>query len=164
MVHELFTEKLMLLAHLFLQLWLVMLLLQEVRGWAAFTILCNNVLQGWFFFFFYPLRKLNRQLAAAAAAKSLQLCPTLCDPIDGSPLGSSIHGIIQERVLEWGCHCLHAGLPMSKPSPLQREGSTQENSPAVLSGGSRLPVFCRVASLSWDTIVCMKAWLEFKLH
>ena len=40
--------------------------------------------------------------AAAAAAKSLQLCPTLCDPIDGSPPGSSIHGIFQARVLEWG--------------------------------------------------------------
>ena len=39
---------------------------------------------------------------AAAAAKSLQSCPTLCDPIDGSPPGSSIHGILQARVLEWG--------------------------------------------------------------
>ena len=38
---------------------------------------------------------------AAAAAKSLQSCQTLCDPIDGSPLGSSIHGIFQARVLEW---------------------------------------------------------------
>ena len=35
-------------------------------------------------------------------AKSLQSCPTLCDPIDGSPPGSSIHGIFQARVLEWG--------------------------------------------------------------
>ena len=42
------------------------------------------------------------QYTAAAAAKSLQLCPTLCDPIDGSPPGSSIHGIFQARVLEWG--------------------------------------------------------------
>ena len=40
--------------------------------------------------------------AAAAAAKSLQSCPTLCDPTDGSPPGSSIHGIFQARVLEWG--------------------------------------------------------------
>ena len=40
--------------------------------------------------------------AAAAAAKSLQSCPTLCDPIDGSPPGSPIHGIFQARVLEWG--------------------------------------------------------------
>ena len=40
--------------------------------------------------------------AAAAAAKSLQSCPTLCDPIDGSPPGSFVHGIFQARVLEWG--------------------------------------------------------------
>ena len=39
--------------------------------------------------------------AAAAAAKSLQLCPTLCDPIDGSPPGSTIPGILQARTLEW---------------------------------------------------------------
>ena len=38
---------------------------------------------------------------AAAAAKSLQLCPTLCNPIDGSPPGSSVPGILQERILEW---------------------------------------------------------------
>ena len=39
--------------------------------------------------------------AAAAAAKPLQSCPTLCDPIDGSPLGSSVPGILQARILEW---------------------------------------------------------------
>ena len=39
---------------------------------------------------------------AAAAAKSRQLCLTLCDPIDGSPPGSSIPGILQARTLEWG--------------------------------------------------------------
>ena len=39
--------------------------------------------------------------AAAAAAKSLQSCLTLCDPIDGSPLGSSVPGILQARILEW---------------------------------------------------------------
>ena len=39
--------------------------------------------------------------AAAAAAKSLQSCPTLCDPIDGSPSGSSVPGILQARILEW---------------------------------------------------------------
>ena len=38
---------------------------------------------------------------ATAAAKSLQLCPTLCDPIDGSPPGSPIPGILQARTLEW---------------------------------------------------------------
>ena len=38
---------------------------------------------------------------AAAAAKSLQSCPTLCDPIDGSPPGSPIPGILQARTMEW---------------------------------------------------------------
>ena len=37
----------------------------------------------------------------AAAAKSLQSCPTLCDPVDGSPAGSPVPGILQARTLEW---------------------------------------------------------------
>ena len=49
--------------------------------------------------------KLNIQkskiTAAAAAAKSLQSCLTLCDPIDGSPPDSSVPGILQARILEW---------------------------------------------------------------
>ena len=39
--------------------------------------------------------------AAAVAAKSRQSCPSLCDPIDGNPTGSSVPGILQARVLEW---------------------------------------------------------------
>ena len=50
--------------------------------------------------------------AAAAAAKSLQSCPTLCDPIDGNAPGSSIPGILQARVLEWGA-IAHALPPLS---------------------------------------------------
>ena len=42
-----------------------------------------------------------RVLAAATAAKSLQSCPTLCDPIDGSPPASPVPGILQARTLEW---------------------------------------------------------------
>ena len=41
------------------------------------------------------------QNPAAAAAKSLQSCPTLCNPIDGSPPGSPVPGILQARTLEW---------------------------------------------------------------
>ena len=44
---------------------------------------------------------IQRVAAAAAVAKSLQLCLTLCDPIDGSPPGSPVPGILQERTLEW---------------------------------------------------------------
>ena len=45
--------------------------------------------------------KVYAAAAAAAAAKSLQSCPTLCNPIDGSPPGSSDPGILQARILEW---------------------------------------------------------------
>ena len=59
--------------------------------------------------------------AAAAAAKSLQLCPTLCDPIDGRPPGSSVPGILQARILEWvsisfSNACMHAKSLQSCPT------------------------------------------------
>ena len=54
--------------------------------------LCINCLFNLFLFW---------TLAAAAAAKSLQSCPTLCDPIDGSPLGAPVPGTLQARTLEW---------------------------------------------------------------
>ena len=44
---------------------------------------------------------------AAAAAKSLQSCLTLCDPIDGSPPGSPVPGILQARTLEWVAIFIH---------------------------------------------------------
>ena len=43
----------------------------------------------------------RREFTAAAAAKSLQLCPTLCNPVDGSPPGSLFPGILKARTLEW---------------------------------------------------------------
>ena len=47
------------------------------------------------------LEEISATAAAAAAAKSLQSCPTLCDPIDGSLPGSLVPGILQARTLEW---------------------------------------------------------------
>ena len=44
---------------------------------------------------------MHREVATATAAKSLQSCLTLCDPIDGSPPGSHVPGILQARTLEW---------------------------------------------------------------
>ena len=57
-------------------------------------------------------------LACAAATKSLQLCPTLCDAIDVSPPGFSVPGILQARILEWVAIsfsnvCMHAKLLQS---------------------------------------------------
>ena len=49
----------------------------------------------------YQMSHQERSAAAAAAAKSLQSCPTLCNPIDGSPPGSAIPGILQATTLEW---------------------------------------------------------------
>ena len=46
-------------------------------------------------------QKVSKNVTAAAAAKSLQSCPTLCDPIDASPPGSPVPGILQARTLEW---------------------------------------------------------------
>ena len=59
--------------------------------------------------------------AAAAAAKLLQSCPTLCDPIDGSPPGSAVPGILQARILEWFAisfsnACIHAKSLQSCPT------------------------------------------------
>ena len=48
----------------------------------------------------------ERTAAAAAAAKSLQSCPTLCNPIDSSPPGSPVPGILQARYTGVGCHFL----------------------------------------------------------
>ena len=49
----------------------------------------------------YSITNCVKLVDAAAAAKSLQSCPTLCDPIDGSLPGSPIPGILQARTLEW---------------------------------------------------------------
>ena len=49
----------------------------------------------------YKEWKATKSLSAAAAAKSLQSCPTLCNPMDGSPTGSPVPGILQARTLEW---------------------------------------------------------------
>ena len=46
----------------------------------------------------------------------LQTCLTLCDPIDGSPPGSPVPGILQARTLEWGCHCLLQGMKVKSES------------------------------------------------
>ena len=57
--------------------------------------------------------------AAAAAAKSLQSCPILCDPIDGSPPGSPFPGILQARTLEWVCHFLLQCMKVKSKSEIE---------------------------------------------
>ena len=59
-------------------------------------------MNGWKKVFHANVSKNKTGLIAAAATKSLQSCPTLCDRMDCSLPGSSIHGIFQARVLQWG--------------------------------------------------------------
>ena len=59
----------------------------------SFILICDYISYGLHMDYIYKW--------TAAAAKSLQLCPTLWDPIDGSPPGSPIPGILQARTLEW---------------------------------------------------------------
>ena len=66
-------------------------------------------------------QKYMKEITTAAAAKSLQSCLTLCDPIDSSPPGSSVPGILQARILEWAAisfsnACMHAKSLQSCPT------------------------------------------------
>ena len=62
------------------------------------------------FFFF------NKAKSFCMCAKSLQLCPTLCDPMDCSPAGSSVHGILQARILEWVAVLTKSEVSLVNPS------------------------------------------------
>ena len=100
--------------------------------------------------------------AAAAAAKSFQSCPTLCDPIDSSPPGSSVHGIFQARVLEWGAiafsSILHtsvfmACLPGLHPPPGPRPPSRRASLSLRLSSARRSRSFCSRCSFCCSRIL-----------
>ena len=80
----------------------------------TFTLFCsadsdlNIFFKKWKFILHFLRIKIEQLLdeslvlnTAAATAKSLQSCPTLCDPIDGSPPGSPVPGILQARIQEW---------------------------------------------------------------
>ena len=95
-----------------------------------------------------------RGKAAAAAAKLLQWCPTLCDPIDGSPLGSSVPGILQARILEWVAIFLQCMKVKSESEvtqlclTLSDQARVLEWGAIVFSGEGRLPGVKRAGSPS----------------
>ena len=62
--------------------------------------------------FSIPLKFIVHFLFAAAAAKSLQSCLALCDPVDGSLPGSAVPGILQARILEWGAISFSNAFPL----------------------------------------------------
>ena len=102
------------------------------------------------------------RLKSGAAAKSLQSCPTLCDPIDGSPPGYSVPGILQARILEWGAisfssACMHAKLLPSCPTLYD----PMDSSPP----GSSVHRILQARTVEWVAISfsISKATLGFKL-
>ena len=60
----------------------------------------------------------HKRLKVNMHTKLLQSCPTLCNPMDCSLPGSSVHGILQARILEWGCHVLLQGIFLTQRSNL----------------------------------------------
>ena len=83
--------------------------------------------------YFTPFLQMTLPLEAAApAAKSLQSCPNLCDPIDGSPSGSPVHGIFQARVLE----CFHCLLQSKSLQTINAEEGAEEKEPSYTVGGN----------------------------
>ena len=72
------------------------------RGWTHISCIGRRPGSvGRWTLYHWATRKANSKHHAAAAAKSLQSCPTLCDPVDGGPPGSPVPGILQARTLEW---------------------------------------------------------------
>ena len=98
---------------------------------------------------------LLRVRKSPAAAKSLQSCPTLCDPIDGSQPGSSVPGILQARIQEWGAisfsnACMHAKSLQSCPTLC----NPMDSSPP----GSPVPGILQARTLEWVAISFSNAW------
>ena len=88
--------------------------------------------------------------AAAAAAKSLQSCPTLCDPMDGSPPGSPVPGILQART-RVGCHFLLQCMKVKSESEVTRSCLT--NNPMDCSPpGSSIHGIFQARVLEWGAI------------
>ena len=98
------------------------------------------------------LSKISRY---AAAAKLLQSCPTLCDPIDGSPPGSSVLGILQARMLE-GCHFLLQCMKVKSESEVPQSCPTLLNPMDCSPPGSSVHGIFQARVLEWGAIAFSK--------
>ena len=97
-------------------------------------------------------------VVAAAAAKSLQSCPTLCDPIDGSPPGSPIPGILQARTL--GCHFLLQCMKVKSESEVAQSCPTLSDPMDCSLPGSSVPGIFQARVLEWvplHRVLCLRS-------
>ena len=103
---------------------------------------------------------------AAAAAKSLQSSPTLCDPIDGSPPGSSIPGILQARTLEWVaisfCNAWKWKVKVKSESEVTQSCPTPSNPMDCSPPGSSVHGICQARVLEWGAIAFYKVTVQIQ--
>ena len=90
--------------------------------------------------------------AAAASVKSLQSCPTLCDPIDGSPPGSRIPGILQATTLEWIAHFLLQCMKVKSESEVAQSCPTLIDPMDCSLPGSSVHGIFQARALEWVAI------------
>ena len=100
---------------------------------------------------------MEKLCAAAAAAKSLQSCLTLCDPIDGSPPGSPIPGILQVRTVEWGCHFLLQCMKVKTESEVIQSCPTLRDPLDCSLPGSSVHGIFQARVLEWGAIAFSKS-------
>ena len=92
-----------------------------------------------------------------AAAKSLQSCPTLCDPIDSSPPGFSVPGVLQARTLELGCHFLLQWMKVKSESEVVQSCLTPSDPIVCSAPGPSIHGIFQVRVLEWVAIA-FSAW------
>ena len=98
-------------------------------------------------------------------AKSLQSCPTLCDPIDGSPPGSPVPGILQARTLEWGAISFSKCIKVKSESEVAQSCPTLRNPMDCSLPGSSVHGIFQARVLEWGAIAFSVAILgPLQLH
>ena len=103
----------------------------------------------------FAVQKLRSLIAAAAAAKSLQSCPTLCDPIDGSPPGSPIWDSPGKNT-GVGCHFLLQCMKVKSEREVSQSCPTLRNLMDCSLPGSSVHGICQARVLEWATITFSK--------
>ena len=93
--------------------------------------------------FCYFQKKLILTYAAAAAAKLLQSCPTLCNPLDGSPPGSLVPGILQAKTLEWAAISFCMKVKSEREVKVKSEREVAESSQTLSN-----PMYCSLPGSS----------------
>ena len=94
----------------------------------------------------------------SAAAKSLQSCPTLCDPTDSSPPGSPVPGILQARTLEWVANSFSNAGKWKVKVKVAQSCPTLHNPADCSPPGSPVPGILQARTLEWVAISFSNAW------